>query len=564
MDGPDDVGRETREDQRPDSLEYVAEFADGPPDDLAERVKRVERVLAATVETEMVFEQDTRFVRLKLTSLSEDQLGKSPFDLVEPLNRALDAVSLEPDLQTDFFMVEPGVGPGGGPDEDAALARDSTRGGGCWVKNSTRPPTGYAWALLSIKAPDAWAYSQGQNRPSQGEGIIIAQPDTGITDHVDVDQAAMDTGRWANLLGGGDPIDPLAAGGLMGTPGHGTSTASVVISRGTVMGATTGPPGNVTGSAPRAMLAPIRCVESIIRVSQTRVARAIEHAVINGCHVITMSLGGMWSRSLSAAVRKAVDKNLIVLAAAGNCVKWVVWPARFDRCIAVAGSKEKYGTWRGSCHGPAVDISAPAQHVYRASKDRPSAPPNGFGPGEGTSYAVALTAGVAAMWLAHHGRQNLIDTLGPDERLQDRFMTLARQTARVPPGWDTSRYGAGIINAHDLLQAGMGAPPPAGAKAAALPDRGNPLDGWQEGAARGLLREMLEEDMKGRGADLEAAMDEDLLKRHGLELIWLAFQKRRQKDLRQAAIGVSTSRALAEDLARPENRAIARSLDLGG
>ena len=37
-----------------------------------------------------------------------------------------------------------------------------------------------------------------------------------------------------------------------------------------------------------------------------------------------MSLGGLPSAALKAAIHRAVDENLIVLAAAGNCVGWVV------------------------------------------------------------------------------------------------------------------------------------------------------------------------------------------------------------------------------------------------
>ena len=48
------------------------------------------------------------------------------------------------------------------------------------------------------------------------------------------------------------------------------------------------------------------------------------------------------------------------------------------------------GMWRGTCRGAAVDISAPGQNVFRATL------PSGTGQGQGTSFAVALTAGVVA------------------------------------------------------------------------------------------------------------------------------------------------------------------------
>lgn len=423
--------------QRTASLDYIAEFEGRPPTDIAARVGTV---IPGVVGVEPVFEKDARFQRIRLPGLDPRRLdGASPFDLVEPLRAALGARSVEPDLPTDYFPEPP-------PESAPPDLRESANLLGCWVNDSEPAPPDATWALKQMRVEEAWAFSQQQGRPARGEGILIAQPDTGVTDHPELADA-LDTTRWADVLDGGPPWDPLINTDPTDTPGHGTATGSVVISR---------PPGRMTGSAPAARLVPIRCIESVVRLTQSRVARAIEHAVDSGCHVVTMSLGGLWSRSLAAAVERAIENNLIVMAAAGNCVRIVVWPARFDRCIAVAGSNIHDTTWKGSCRGDAVDISAPAQHVYRASRRVDSVDPADVGPGEGTSFAVALTAGVAAMWLAHHGRQRLIESLGPGERLQDRFARLLRRTARVPNGWDQATFGAGVVDALALLRAGNG------------------------------------------------------------------------------------------------------------
>src|SRR5262249_42476634 len=144
-------------------------------------------------------------------------------------------------------------------------------------------------------------------------------------------------------------------------------------------------------------------------LSQVSVARAIDWAVDHGAEVITMSLGGVFSFSLHRSIARAVQADVIVLAAAGNCVRFVVWPARFDECLAVAGTNSPDKPWPGSCRGAAVDVAAPGQNVIRASIPRGTGPGGSdVGQGQGTSFAVALTAGVAALWLAHHGRANLI------------------------------------------------------------------------------------------------------------------------------------------------------------
>ena len=97
------------------------------------------------------------------------------------------------------------------------------------------------------------------------------------------DRAALDLDRAADILDGDKyPTDPSISG--TANPGHGTGTASVVISR---------EAGVMVGSAPEATLVPIRCTTDVKIFDGTPVAAAIEHATRVGCDVITMSLGGL-------------------------------------------------------------------------------------------------------------------------------------------------------------------------------------------------------------------------------------------------------------------------------
>lgn len=250
----------------------------------------------------------------------------------------------------------------------------------------------------------------------------------------------------ANVLTGtSDPTDPLSGGG---NPGHGTGTASVM---------TSGSSGQVHGSAPKATLVPIRCVESVILAfNGGAVAKAIDHVRLRGCHVVTMSLGGTPSRAMKAAITQAIRSDMIVLAAAGNCVGLVVFPARYDEVIAVAGSNLGDGTWRGSCRGDAVDVTAPAENVWKAV-----AGPGGaeVGGGQGTSFAVAITAGVAALWLSHHRREKVVEAATRRQMsVQALFRDVLMQSARTPAGWNTNDFGAGIVDAEALLQRRLDGP----------------------------------------------------------------------------------------------------------
>jgi hypothetical protein len=76
----------------------------------------------------------------------------------------------------------------------------------------------------------------------------------------------------------------------------------------------------------------------------------------------------------------------------------------------------------------------------------------------GTSYAVAHLAAAAALWLAHHGRQFLINKYGA-RLLQAAFLTTVRWpgVCVVPPGWDPG-YGVGRVDLPALLTAPLPEP----------------------------------------------------------------------------------------------------------
>jgi hypothetical protein len=124
----------------------------------------------------------------------------------------------------------------------------------------------------------------------------------------------------------------------------------------------------------------------------------------------------------------------------------------------VAASNIDDQPWSGSSRGSEVDISAPGQAVWIAATNKG---PNGavfsVEQGDGTSFAVAAVAGIAALWLAHHDPAAVAAKYGG--RTQEVFRGLVAQTCRTPAGWDTTRYGAGIVDAKALLEAPLPAVP---------------------------------------------------------------------------------------------------------
>lgn len=419
----------------PHLVRFVLEY-NKPPNIAAERAKLAEFLGTESFSFDAM-ESDAdvqlaRFAVLQFAGVVRVFSDQALYEMATALKDRLHLVSCEPDVGARVYA-EPDA-----RDFEEMLPESAVVDLWCWSKASA--PGDKHWALAAMRVQDAWKLSD-----AMGAGILVGQPDTGVADHPEIEETAIEWSKAANILEGGRPLDPLDPS--MANPGHGTATASVVISR---------PAGQITGTAPAAKLAPVRCTNDVKIFDGAPIAAAVSHARKSGCDVITMSLGGIPSISLAAAIGDATDAGAIVLAAAGNCVGVVTYPALDERVIAVAGVDSADKPWIGSCRGSAVDISAPAENVYVARRT----PGDGGKPqvdgGQGTSFAVALTAGVAALWLSHHGR----DAVRNEARrrgisIQALFRAALQQTARRPQGWDPSSFGAGVVDAEALLKLGL-------------------------------------------------------------------------------------------------------------
>lgn len=306
------------------------------------------------------------------------------------------------------------------------------------------------WSLDFCGVKQAWALTQQTGVQPLGVGIVIGHPDTGYTTHHEIWDAAdlriLTSHGWNYVDDTSDPRDPLTGE----HPSHGTSTASVIMSD------QGGPTGNwVSGVAPRAALVPLRVSDSVIHFSFANVTQALYRAAdVAGAHLVSMSLGGPFpSEALERAIDHALGRGLIVLAAAGNVWPWVVYPARYDPVIAVAANNCATKPWSGSASGAKVDITAPGESVWRALTQKTATGLKYLVErSSGTSYAVATAAGACALWLGHHGRDQLVQRYGAG-KLAAVFLKLLQKTAHVPSGWDKSDYGAGILDVDKLLSA---------------------------------------------------------------------------------------------------------------
>ncbi|WP_046865998.1 S8 family peptidase [Microvirga massiliensis] len=404
-------------------------------------IENIHQVVAKAID---LFDGDQNWALILFPGVTVADLPYPPFDFAYDLAQRFDLHTSEPAIPSTFYPEE--------PNHKIGIRSVDDISGTCWTPEEDAADLDPHWATKRIKAPEAWAYSSAQGRPAKGAGISVFQPDTGVVGHYDangtlrlhreLENSSIDLSRAADIIDQDPlPIDPADYGW---SSGHGTGTASVVVSR---------EANAMVGAAPAATLVPVRCVMFVAQLDLTSVAMAVDHARRQpDAHIITMSLGGLYSRALQRAIARAIDDNILVMAAAGNCVGFVVHPAALPECIAVAGTTHEDAAWRGSCSGPEVDWSAPAEFVQRASAAGGSLVNVGLG--QGTSFAVALSAGAAAAWLAHYGRDELIKSLRKQETLQDRFRAIAQRTADPHTVCDPGRFGAGILNVRSLLENG--------------------------------------------------------------------------------------------------------------
>ena len=130
----------------------------------------------------------------------------------------------EPDLPTNFYPQPLSPMQTKGPAAEGFISFPP----GCFVPAEPALDQRPRWALETIRVPEAWQFSEQQRKPDRGLGVLIAQPDTGITRHPEL-ASVVESNPFNVLDESHDPTDPLTEN-VLGNPGHGTGAASVVVS----------------------------------------------------------------------------------------------------------------------------------------------------------------------------------------------------------------------------------------------------------------------------------------------------------------------------------------------
>lgn len=291
----------------------------------------------------------------------------------------------------------------------------------------------------------AWEISKGAN-------VKVAVIDSGVDgQHPDL-KGAMAGGTDAS--GAGNPDGQKSIGSK---PEHGTLVATMLAGRGhqpadskatPTPGAkpSTGPDG-IVGVAPEAQILAVSAWLGSPnpggKTDQEQIPAAVRWAVDNGARVINISLGSTspeWPQSWDAAFLYAEQKDVVIVAAAGNRVGGNVQvgaPATIPGVLTVAGlDRGGAASIDSSSQGISIGVAAPAEDLIGGM------PGGGYAEWAGTSGATPIVSGVAA----------LIRSKWPEmtaSQVINRIVTTAKDAGAA--GKDPI-YGFGVLNAEAALK----------------------------------------------------------------------------------------------------------------
>ena len=227
-----------------------------------------------------------------------------------------------------------------------------------------------------IKATEGWEETTGV------ESVIVAVLDTGVDMlHPDIDEKIQSAGRdFVN-----DDYDATD------DHWHGTHVAGIIA-------AESNNGRGIAGIAWNCKILPVKVADAQGDVPNSALIDGIVWAADNNAAVINISLVDFPSQSLEEALHYAYEKNIVIVASAGNDGGPVRYPAAYDEyCLAVAATDYNDNNPGWSNFGPQVDVAAPGVSILSLvpTRSRPEFPYDWSK--DGTSMAAPHVSGLAAL-----------------------------------------------------------------------------------------------------------------------------------------------------------------------
>ncbi|HMM41171.1 MAG TPA: S8 family serine peptidase, partial [Thermomicrobiales bacterium] len=304
-----------------------------------------------------------------------------------------------------------------------------------WLPNDPELPEQRGW-LDQIRAPEGWDITTGDaGDAGRAEPIVVAVIDSGVSPtHPDL------VDRLAPGYNAVDESDNTADIG-----GHGTHVAGIIAAQG----------GNGIGTAGVAMdvrIMPIRVVTDGGEIDVANEIAAIYWAVDHGADVINLSLGAdEYVQAEREAVRYAHDNGVVVVAAGGNSVGAISYPANYDEVIAVGAVNAAGNPAAFTSRVSRIDLAAPGVSIYSPGWDAL------YGnywsdifysnntPVSGTSFSAAIVSGAAA----------LVKAVNPAADAEDVRAILTSTAADSGDAGRQAGAGAGLLDLEAALRAAV-------------------------------------------------------------------------------------------------------------
>jgi type VII secretion-associated serine protease mycosin len=236
------------------------------------------------------------------------------------------------------------------------------------------------WPQERLNFTEAWELTRGN-------GVKVAVIDSGVD------------ASHPQLRGRVRQVD-VTKSGNEDCVGHGTEVAGII---GAADMRGQGIP--FLGVAPGAELISIKAAVGGQQNDPAWAPAAIRRAVDLGAKVINMSSQSPDYAQLRAAVQYALDKDVVIVAAAGNIkdqrqIPRNAYPASYQGVIAVGALNQDGTLATFSNQTTPVTVTAPGQQVVS------SWPEGTYHISDGTSQAAPFVAGTAALIRSYHPRMN--------------------------------------------------------------------------------------------------------------------------------------------------------------
>ena len=297
------------------------------------------------------------------------------------------------------------------------------------------PDTGKQYWFGNYQISKVWALG------ATGRGVTVAVLDSGI--QANRPELAGVVLPGTDFLGGDGRTDTDEPNG------HGTSMAIMIAGQG-------GGPNDLTGIAPEAKILPVTTNKANSDQAAEDVnPRSIRYAVDHGARILSISLAADATNdpdhcppAVADAVRYAIDKGAIVVAAAGNFALEGNPPDEPAACpgvLAVGAIDGSKRPWVKSERQSYVDVAAPGVNIAAQNLAGES------GLADGTSASTALVSGAAALvW-------SKFPTL-TNRQVVARLLATVSDDAGTPGKDDVTGYG--IVRPYNAIVTNVAANAP--------------------------------------------------------------------------------------------------------